>query len=121
MRKWVRIRRRDQILPSIPGSAPSSAPNEVGTEGRLHRRQGKALKSESISMVREELSGKQNTSGRCCVGYVDLLMRSLGHCSVVVCISRCSEAISYAASVAYIIGLMLTPIEPIEHGFTIQS
>ena len=58
MRKLVRIHRRDRIFLAIPDSAPSSVPNEVGTEGRLHLRQGKALRSESISMVREELSGE---------------------------------------------------------------
>ena len=72
MRKWDRIHRRDQIFPSVPDSVPSSAPNEVGIEGRLYQRQGKALRSESISMMWEELSGEKNTSGRCCVGYVDL-------------------------------------------------
>ena len=55
MRKLVRSYRRDQIFPSILDFAPK----EEGTGGRLHRRQVEALRPESVSMVREDSSGKE--------------------------------------------------------------
>ena len=72
MRKWVRIHRRDQIFPSILDSA-SKEVVQVDTGGRLFRQ----VKGQGRGHVVEK-----STCIRSSIGYIDILVRNLGHFGV---------------------------------------